>query len=128
MMLHKEYFNHWYDKILNNWPFLLDDSKVHTKGVAWLFKEQDKWVCKPRVVPDDWQYANAVFFIRVGFPFSLFLSFRNKNKVLQLGLGWKQTGRFAIHCRIQTDENSVKGYHEGLSNTNLASGFDYGRH
>ena len=167
-MKHLEYFNHWYDRILNSFPFCLDDSKIKTIGIAWLFKEQGKWNFTPRITGDA-QYYNAVFFVRsnfsavclaffmylivpilswylwalvfftlilatalVGFPFALFFMLRwadtGRRQFIQTGIGWKQTGRFAIHRRIQSDASSAIGYHADLPNTDHVTGFDYGKH
>ena len=167
-MKHLEYFNHWYDKIFNSFPFLLDDSKIKTIGIAWLFKEQGKWNFTPCITSNEAQYYNAVFFVRTNFsavflaifmalivpilswylwalvffllilttafvvPFALFFMIRwsatGRRQFIQTGIGWKQTGRFAIHRRIQSDASSAIGYHAGLPNTDHVTGFDYGKH
>ena len=130
-MKHLENFNHWYDGILNSFPFLLDDSKIKTIGVAWIFKENNQWNFKPRITGDA-QYYNAAFFIRYGLPFAFFFMIRwsaiGKRQFIQTGIGWKQNGRFAIHRRIQSDASSAAGYHAGLPNTDHASAWDYGKH
>ena len=130
-MKHFEYFNHWYDKILNSFPFLLDDSKIKTIGIAWIFRENNHWNVTPRITGDA-QYYNAVLFMRIGLPFALFFMIRwsdtGKRQFIQAGIGWKQTGRFAIHRRIQSDASSAIGYHAGLPNTDHAVGFNYGKH
>ena len=128
-MKHLETFNHWYDGILNSKPFLLDDKIVKTIGIAWIFKENGKWIFKPKIVPRDWQYANAQLFLRVGLPFSIFAGARlSKTSLIQAGIGWKQTGRFAIHLRKQTDTSAAAGFHPGLPNTGQAAGWEYGKH
>lgn len=145
-MRHLESFNHWYDKILNNAFFCIDDSKVKTIAIAWGFKENSKWVFLPRLVIDNWQYTNAIFSIRIGLPFAIFIQIRWTDKIylypnwlpyfrgmqekqfIQFGIGWKQTGRFAIHFRPQTDTSAAIGYHAGMPNTGQASGFNFGRH
>ena len=130
-MKHLENFNHWYDGILNSFPFCLDDTKIKTIGVAWIFKENNQWNFKPRITGDA-QYYNAMFFIRSGLPFALFFMIRwsatGKRQFIQTGIGWKQNGRFAIHRRIQSDTSSAAGYHAGLPNTDHASAWDYGKH
>lgn len=129
MSKHLEYFNHWYDKILNSFPFCLDDKYIKTIGIAWGFTEQSQWSFKPRLSPSGWQYTNALFSIRLGLPFSLFMQIRwSKDKLWQGGIGWKQSGRFAIHCRFQTDKSAAEGYHTGMPNTDQAHGWEYGRH
>ena len=135
-MRHFENFGKWYDPILNAFPFCLDDRLIKTIGIAWIFKDEGKWCFMPRIVPSGWQYANAQFFVRLGFPLSLFLHFRlSSTRLFQLGFGWKQSGRFAIHCRLQTDASAAIGYHTigngfsvNMPNTDQSSGWDYGRH
>ena len=130
-MKHLEYFNNWYDKILNSFPFCLDDSKIKTIGIAWIFRENNHWNVKPRITGNA-QYYNAMFFIRIGLPFALFMMIRwsdtGKRQFIQTGIGWKQTGRFAIHRRIQSDASSAIGYHAGLPNTDHAVAWNYGKH
>ena len=128
-MKHLEYFNHWYDGILNSFPFCLDDSKIKTIGVAWLFKEQGKWNLTPHITENDAQFYNAQFFIRYGLPFAFFFHMRiSSTRLFQCGIGWKQTGRIAVICRLQTDESAAAGYHAGLPNTDHASAWNYGKH
>ena len=130
-MKHLEYFNHWYDRLLNTFPFCLDDSQIKTIGIAWIFRENNHWNLTPRITGNA-QYYNAMFFVRIGFPFALFFMFRwsaiGKHQFIQAGIGWKQTGRFAVHCRVQTDANAAIGYHAGLSNTDQAIAWNYGKH
>ena len=124
-----EYFNHWYDGILNSWPMCLDSDNVHTIAIAWLFTEQGKWNFMPRLCYERWQYVNAIFSVRFGFPFAFFMQIRwTSNRLAQFGIGWKDSGRFAIHCRFQTDASAAAGYHAGMPNTDQAHGFEYGRH
>ena len=128
-MKHLEYFNNWYDKILNSFPLLLDDTSINTIGIAWIFKDNDKWKLKPIVTESDAQFYNAQFFIRIGFPFAVFVHARlSSNRLFQGGIGWKQTGRFAILFRFQTDASAAIGYHEGLPNTGQATGWNFGKH
>ena len=129
MPKHPEYFNHWYDGILNSFPFCLDDKYVKTIAIAWLFTEQGKWKFMPRLCRENWQYVNAMFSVRFGFPFAFFMQIRWSNtRLAQFGIGWKDSGRFAIHCRFQTDASAANGYHTGMPNTDQAHGFEYGRH
>jgi hypothetical protein len=124
-----EYFNHWYDGILNSFPFCLDDKYVKTIAVAWGFTEQGKWKWIPRLCLEEWQYVNAVFSVRFGLPFAFFMQVRwSSSRTAQFGIGWKESGRFAIHCRFQTDASAAAGYHAGMPNTDQAQGFEYGRH
>lgn len=126
MATHPQTWGKWYDNILNTWPLMIDDASVHTIGIAWLFKEMNKWVFKPRITGDK-QFYNAVFFIRVGYPFAIFIGIRYAlDHLFQGGIGWKQNGRFAILCRFQTDESAARGTH--APNLNQAQGWDYGVH
>jgi len=128
-MKHLEDFGKWYDKYLNLFPFCLDDIYIKTVGIAWLFTVDGKWQIIPKIVPSNWQYANACIFIRFGLPFAFFMQLRaSPTHLFQGGIGWKQSGRIAIHCRFQTDASSTLGYHANLPNTDHASGFEYGRH
>ena len=127
-MKHLEHFNHWYDRLLNAFPFCLDDSKIKTIGIAWIFRENNHWNITPRITGNA-QYYNAQFFVRFGLPFALFFHMRlSSTRLFQCGLGWKQTGRFAIHFRVQTDAHSAIGYHAGLPNTGQAIAWNYGKH
>ena len=128
-MKHLEHFNHWYDRILNSSPFLLDDSSIKTIGIAWIFKVNDIWKLKPIVTENDAQFYNAQFFIRIGFPFAIFVHARlSSTRLFQGGIGWKQTGRFAILFRFQTDTSAAVGYHEGLPNLGQSTGWNFGKH
>jgi len=128
-MKNLEIFGKWYDGILNSFPFCLDDIYIKTIGIAWLFTVEGKWCFIPKIVPTNWQYANACIFIRIGLPFAFFMQLRaSPTHLFQGGIGWKQSGRIAINCRFQTDASSAIGYHVGLPNTDHASGFEYGRH
>jgi hypothetical protein len=111
-----ESFNHWYDKILNSWPFCIDSESVHTTAIAWGFTEQGK-------------YVNAIFSVRFGFPFACFVQIRwSKTRLVQFGAGWKQSGRIAVHLRFQTDASAAAGYHVGMPNNGQAQGFEFGGH
>jgi hypothetical protein len=128
-MKHLEVFGKWSDKLLNSFPFCLDDIYIKTVGIAWLFTVDGKWSFMPKIVPTNWQYANACIFIRIGLPFAFFMQLRaSPTHLWQGGIGWKQSGRIAIHCRFQTDASSTLGYHPNLPNLDHASGFEYGRH
>jgi hypothetical protein len=107
---------------------MIDDKYVKTIAIAWGFKIFDVWEFIPKIVHENWQYTNAIFSIRFGLPFACFIQIRwSSNHFIQFGLGWKQSGRFAIHCRVQTDASSDVGYHEGYPNNNT-KGFSYGGH
>ena len=164
-MKHLEYFSHWYDRILNAFPFCLDEALVHTFGLAWLFKDPE-WRFAPRLTSSDHQFYNSQFFVRTnveavfaaivlwevlpllpwylwpvllvaliyfmafcGLPFAFFFHMRlSSTRLFQCGFGWKQTGRFAIPFRFQTDASSAIGYHAGLPNNGQASGWNFGPH
>ena len=129
-MIHPESFPSnasWYTKLTNRWPLMLDDQSIHTISIAWGFKLLGEWDFKPAIVRENWQYTNAIFSIRFGLPFALFVHFRPlKSHFMQFGIGWKQSGRFAIHFRIQSDASAAQGYHAGLPNNNQAINFNYG--
>ena len=128
-MKHIENFNHWYDGLLNSFPFCIDDTKIKTIGIAWIFFEYGRLDLYPRVTGGDAQFYNAQFFVRIGLPFALFFHIRlSSTRLFQFGLGWKQSGRIAIICRLQTDASAAIGYHLGLTNTGQATGWNYGKH
>ena len=109
----------------------IDSERINSKGIAWLFKENGKWVFKPREVGNQSLFYNAIFFIRFCWPLGLFLSLRwspseTAKALFQTGLGWKLNGRFAILFRIQSDETSAAGVTG--PNTGQARGFEFGTH
>ena len=130
-MKHLETFNHWYDGLLNSWPFCIDDSRIKSIGIAISFKENGKWVFMPRLTGNAHQYFNAMFFMRLTWPLGLFIQLRWSDKptgkqFIQLGIGYKNTGRLGIICRVQSDASAAVGYHVGLPNLGHATGFNYG--
>lgn len=128
-MKHLEYFNHWYDKILNSFPLCLDSDTIKSFGMAIGYTIDGKWSFKPKFIGKEYQYANAMFFIKLGLPFAFFMQIRwSETRLWQGGIGWKDSGRFAIHCRFQTDASAAIGYHTGLPNTDQAHGWEFGRH
>lgn len=145
-MLHYEAFKNWYDKILNTKPFILDDSSIHTVGIAWGFKENGHWNLLPRITGNDHQYYNSILFTRIGFPLSAFFQIRwlddvlsippkvplvggkNIPELVQFGFGYKESGRIAAHLRFQTDKSAADGAHPGMPNTDQATGFNFGGH
>jgi len=117
---------HWYDGLMNAWPLMIDSDSVHTIGIAWIFKEWYGWRLVPRITGDH-QYYNAQFFIRFGLPFAFFFGFRRSATDLgQIGIGWKQNGRFAIHFRFQSDASAARG--TTSPNHGQSAGWDYGEH
>lgn len=114
---------------LNN-AIAIDDTLVKSIGFAWGFQESGKWRWVPRITGNRSQYYNAILFVRVSFPFDLRLQIRwagkdpTKREYFQCGLGWKMNGRFAITCRVPTDENSSRG--AKFPNIGQAWGWEYG--
>jgi hypothetical protein len=128
-MKHLEINGHWYDGILNSFPFCIDDKYILSNGIAWGFKENGKWNFKPRITGNTAQYFNALIFVRLALPFGVFVATRlTLTRLFQAGFGWKMSGRFAIHCRLQTDASAAAGYHVGMPNVGQAQGWDYGGH
>jgi hypothetical protein len=125
-MIHPQNFGKWYDGLLNSWPFMIDDQSVHTIGIAWIFKENGQWNLMPRITGDH-QYYNAQFFLRFGLPFALFFGMRlSCTHLVQIGFGWKQNGRIAIHFRFQTDQSAAQGANS--HNYGQSGCWDYGEH
>lgn len=114
-----------------NWS-AVDEDSIHTIGIAWLFKEDGKWVFTPRLTGNASLFYNAVFFCRFNWFWpGFFWSFRwspstDSKALLQSGIGWKCNGRFAITLRIQSDKTSAAG----VTGPNLgqSTGYDYGPH
>lgn len=109
----------------------VDQDIVKSWGVAWLFKENGKWVFKPRKVENRSLFYNAVVFLRLNWPLGIFWSIRWSGKtdqraMFQTGIGIKLNGRFAILLRIQSDKTSAAG----VTGPNLgqATGFEFGTH
>lgn len=125
-MKHTEthYGGNWLDKLLNSFPFLLDDTWI--KPVA-----EFAWGGNPnafdrplwsRVVlrffggcTTDSMYHNNVVYIRALFPLAVFCMIRwsgstTNRAFIQFGMGWKLNGRFAITFRIQSDASAAAGY------------------
>jgi hypothetical protein len=129
-MKNYEYAGKWYDKILNSFPFLLDTDWIKSIGVAIGFKENDKWVWKPRITGNTSLYYNAVLFVRFSIPFDIRLQIRwagrdrTKREYFQGGLGWKLNGRFAPTFRFPSDESSAAG--DKYPNSDQSGGWDYG--
>jgi hypothetical protein len=138
--------------LLNQWPLLLDTDSIESIGVAWLFKEDDRWCFMPRVTGDVSLFYNAVFFVRYAtvpavffvqvlavlitgwwwlMLFGVFASVRwsassTARALLQFGAGWKLNGRIAVLLRIQSDATSAAG--SSGPNFGQATGFDFGTH
>jgi hypothetical protein len=112
---------------LNKWPLLLDTDSIKSIGIAWIFKEKDKWNFTPRITENKSLFYNALFFIRVAFPFGVFFHLRFTNQYLfQTGIGWKLNGRFAILFRVQTDASAAAG--TSGPNYGQSIGYNYGTH
>ena len=109
----------------------IDSDYVRSIGIAWLFKENDKWRFAPRITGNGSLFYNAVFFVRFSLPFGLFWSIRwaestTKKSIWQSGIGCKLNGRFAILFRVQSDKSSAAGVTG--PNFGQATGFNYGTH
>ena len=109
----------------------IDDAKVKSIGIAWLFKDNRVWKFIPHITGEQSLFFNAVFFLRLSFPFGVFASFRwssstTKRALFQTGFGWKLNGRFGLLFRFQSDASSAAG----VTGANLgqARGFSYGSH
>lgn len=116
---------------LNKWPLLLDTDSIRSVGIAWLFKEQGKWVFMPRITGERSLFYNSLLFLRLSLPFGVFASIRwsdssTAKALLQVGIGWKLNGRIAILLRIQSDATSAAG--SSGPNYGQAQGFEYGTH
>jgi hypothetical protein len=112
---------------LNCWPLLLDTDSIKSIGIAWIFKEKDKWNFLPRITDKISLFYNAQFFIRLALPFGIFFGMRlGPTYLFQTGIGWKLNGRIAILFRVQTDASAAAGV--GGPNYGQSSGYDYGTH
>ena len=121
----------WVNTILNTWPFVLDMESIKSISIAWLFKEDGKWIYRPRMTGDKSLFFNAIFFLRLSSPFGIFFSFRWRESsiakaIFQTGIGWKLNGRITITLRVQSDKASAAG--DSGQNTGQAQGFEYGTH
>jgi len=109
----------------------IDPKYIKSVGIAWLFKEDGKWVFKPRITGNKSLFYNSIFFLRLALPLGLFIAFRwsgsqASKALMQSGLGWKLNGRFTLLFRIQSDKSSAAGVTG--PNHGQAIGFDYGTH
>lgn len=109
----------------------IDSDSVKSVGLAWLFQEGSRWRFAPRITGNTSLFYNAVFFVRLAWPFGLFWSIRwsprsDCKALFQTGIGWKLNGRLALLFRIQSDKTSAAG----VTGPNLgqATGFEYGTH
>jgi hypothetical protein len=146
--------NDWLDRLLNNWPFLVDSEQVKTLFAFAYCKEGKEW----RWYRDDTSlFNNGTVFVRytvspvtsifwgIGaflavvfsawwlllFTFGLFvhLSWRETGdrRYIQLGWGHKLNGRVGTPFRIpKNDEQSAKGAHESAPNSGQASKWQCG--
>ena len=120
----------WLDRMLNEWPLLLDMDTIRSIGIAWLFKDGGRWRFRPRITPNAALFYNAVFFLRLSFPFGIFVHVRWaenwRRSLLQTGLGWKLNGRIAALFRLQSDTSAAAGVTG--PNYGQATGFEFGPH
>ena len=134
----------------------IDDKYVKSIGIAWLFKEGEKWMFMPRITGRQSLFFNAVFFLRYTIApptiimsllsvychslwpllFGVFFSIRwakigpvlggKPRSFLQAGIGYKLNGRFGLLLRMQNDISSASGVTG--ANVGQAKGFNYGPH
>jgi hypothetical protein len=109
----------------------IDSERVRSIGVAWLFKEDEKWRLIPRLTGNESLFYNAAFFLRLAVPFGLFASLRWSSSstgraLIQTGAGWALNGRLKLLLRVQSDASSAAG--SSGPNTGQATGFGYGTH
>jgi len=108
----------------------VDSDWIKSVGVAWLFKEEGRWVFTPRVTGEHSLFFNSLFFLRlttIGCFWSVRWSSSSTAKALwQAGIGWKLNGRLALLFRFQSDKTSAAGVTG--PNTGQATGFEYGTH
>ena len=119
------------DDIGNQFPLLLDTDWIKSVGIAWLFKENDKWCVIPRLTANTSLFYNAVFFVRIGLPFLFCASIRwsgssTSRSLFQFAIGWKLNSRLALTIRIQSDATSAAG--DQGPNLGQSTGFNYGTH
>lgn len=143
------------DRLLNLWPFCIDTDSIRSIGIAWLFKDGGRWRLVPRITGNAALFYNAVFFLRISFPFGVFVHVRwakNLRRSFAEGsFGWKLNGRFTIGLlwllallliwnfgwsywylfslfalRFQSDASAAAGVTG--PNYGQATGFDYGPH
>jgi hypothetical protein len=108
----------------------IDSDMVKSIGFAWLFKEGGRWVFRPRVTGNVALFYNAVFFLRLCWPFGVFWMVRwaasGDKQFAQGGGGYKLNGRLTITLRIQNDASAAAGVTG--PNVGQATGFNYGTH
>jgi len=108
----------------------VDEDSMRSVAVAWIFKEDGRWVFTPRLCSDQALFFNAIFFIRLLWPFGLYWMLRwaaeGPRAYWQSGFGFKGNGRFSITFRIQGDKASAAGVNG--PNLGQAQGFDFGPH
>ena len=108
------------NNILNSFPFLLEESSVHTVFCRCL--DNQGWYSPG----EESLYMNGKVFIRLCFPFGIFLGCKPKEfgNIYHFGLGWKGNGRFTITLRRQSFEQSQAGV--SGPNYGHANGWDRG--
>jgi len=116
----------WMDKVLNSWPMCLHMESIKPvvsvvvgvrqtdlhEPAGWV--KWGAWVAFGKNKTKS-LYYNGIFFFRFMFPFWVAIGIRwagkdpDAREYLQLGIGWKLNGRFAVHARAQSDRRSEKG-------------------
>jgi hypothetical protein len=123
----------WLGNLLDKFPFVLRKDSMRSFAFAWLFIDPatGKWDLRPRRCENASQFYNAVFFLRLSWPFGVSLSLRfsdstQAHAIIQLTLGWKLNGRIAFELRLQSDQTSAAGV--SGPNTGQATGWNFGTH
>lgn len=111
----------WWDRFLNAWPMCLHRDSIAT--VFTIARDIEGWYR-----PEDYSlYYNGYFFIRVTFPFGIFVHVKPvADHRFQCGLGWKLNGRFTITLRWQSDKSAAAGAHPNAPNLGQASAWARG--
>jgi hypothetical protein len=100
--------------ILNEWPFLLPDTDIRPVFIwASGFKRDGKWKFWYWNRESRDLFRNAIISIRFAWPFLFAIQIRWREtgdpSFLQVVIGWKFNGRFALTARAQDDESAARG-------------------
>lgn len=104
-ILENNHGGNWIDRLLNAWPFCIDQDNVNSWAVAW---DADGIY-----FPDDLSlFCNGYVMVRVCWPLGVFVHIKPvRNARFQFGIGWKVNGRVGLTLRWQTDESAANGTH-----------------
>lgn len=101
--LEYHYGGDWRDKILN--AFAMDVDRIRTVVLAW----DAQGIYRPEARS---LYYNGYAMARLNWPLGVFLHLKPlRNLRIQLGIGWKLNGRFALIARAQSDKSAAVGVH-----------------